>query len=96
MIIHKFGTSKQKFKASLSHDSQNTFLSETGTYIMIYNLRKMPNGELEFDFKKDATDISIVEDETTTDNMLYARQDRINTNPTTYYSLRVDRMLCLF
>ena len=63
---------------------------------MIYNLRKMPNGELEFDFKKDATDISIVEDETTTDNMLYARQDRINTNPTTYYSLRVDHTLCLF
>ena len=49
----------------------------------------MSNGELEFDFEKDVTDISIVEDETSTDNMLYARQDRINTNPTTYYSLRV-------
>ena len=56
---------------------------------MIYNLRKMSNGELEFDFEKDVTDISIVEDESSTDNMLYARQDRINTNPTTYYSLRV-------
>ena len=56
---------------------------------MIYNLRKMSNGELEFDFEKDVTDISIVEDETSTDNLLYARQDRINTNPTTYYSLRV-------
>lgn len=64
-------------------------LSETGTYIIIYNLRTTPNGELEFDFKKDPTDINIVEDESSTDNMLYARQDRINTNPTTYYSLRV-------
>ncbi|KAL5264781.1 hypothetical protein ACHWQZ_G005748 [Mnemiopsis leidyi] len=63
-------------------------IKKTGTYIMIYNLRKMSNGELEFDFEKDVTDISIVEDETSTDNMLYARQDRINTNPTTYYSLR--------
>ncbi|XP_063675864.1 MORC family CW-type zinc finger protein 3-like [Bolinopsis microptera] len=65
-----------------------TKIKKTGTYILIYNLRKSATGEHEFDFKKDATDICIVEDETTTDNMLYAPQDRINTNPTTYYSLR--------
>ena len=71
-------------------------------YILIYNLRKNATGEHEFDFKKDVKDICIVEDETTTDNMLYAPQDRINTNPTTYYSLRVRfflhliLLLCVF
>ena len=62
---------------------------QTGTRIVIFNLRKTSDKKSEFDFSSDISDIQIPNDSRDSEELKYKREQRQDHIPACDYSLRV-------
>ena len=72
-------------------NKQFSFISKTGTRIIIYNLRRTKDSNSEFDFKNEF-DIKISNDGVDSAESQYKREERQNHIPASDYSLRVSNL----